>query len=46
MDAINFLKPLRRIEALQTERESLYNLLNQLPAFLYLQPKDYGVGFV
>ncbi|MDZ7970179.1 MAG: ATP-binding protein [Nostoc sp. DedSLP03] len=36
---------LRRIEALQTERESLYNLLNQLPAFLYLQPKDYGVGF-
>ncbi|WP_223280268.1 ATP-binding protein [Nostoc sp. PA-18-2419] len=36
---------LRRIEALQTERQSLYNLLNQLPAFLYLQPKDYGVGF-
>ena len=28
-----------------TERESLYNLLNQLPAFLYLQPKNYGVGF-
>ncbi|MEH2423599.1 MAG: hypothetical protein V7K48_22605 [Nostoc sp.] len=23
----------------------LYNLLNQLPAVLYLQPKDYRVGF-
>lgn len=23
----------------------IYNLLNQLPAFLYLQPNDYGVGF-
>lgn len=36
---------MQQIEALQTERQSLYNLLNQLPAFLYLQPKDYGVGF-
>lgn len=36
---------LRQIEALSTERQSLYNLLNQLPAFLYLQPNDYGVGF-
>lgn len=35
----------QQIEALQTERQSLYNLLNQLPAFLYLQPNDYGVGF-
>ncbi|MBD0303099.1 MAG: PAS domain S-box protein [Tolypothrix sp. T3-bin4] len=34
-----------QIEALSTERQSLYNLLNQLPAFLYLQPNDYGVGF-
>ncbi|OUL25503.1 hypothetical protein BV372_27925 [Nostoc sp. T09] len=36
---------MRQIEAFQTERQSLYNLLNQLPAFLYLQPKDYGMGF-
>ncbi|WP_322746103.1 PAS domain-containing sensor histidine kinase [Nostoc sp. LEGE 06077] len=36
---------MRQIEALETERQSLYNLLNQLPAFLYLQPNDYGVGF-
>ncbi|BAZ47900.1 two-component sensor histidine kinase [Nostoc sp. NIES-4103] len=36
---------LRQIQALSTERESLYNLLNQLPAFLYLQPKSYEVGF-
>ncbi|GAA6619953.1 ATP-binding protein [Scytonema sp. NUACC26] len=35
----------RQIEALQTERQSLYNLLNQLPAFLYLQPNNYEVGF-
>ena len=36
---------MRQIEALETERQSLYNLLNQLPAFLYLQPNNYGVGF-
>ncbi|WP_445632813.1 histidine kinase [Nostoc sp. DSM 114161] len=35
----------RQIQALETERQSLYNLLNQLPAFLYLQPNNYGVGF-
>ncbi|MBD2682824.1 MULTISPECIES: ATP-binding protein [Nostoc] len=35
----------QQIEALETERQSLYNLLNQLPAFLYLQPNNYGIGF-
>lgn len=35
----------QQIDALRTERTSLYNLLDQLPAFLYLQPQDYGVGF-
>ncbi|HLO87918.1 MAG TPA: ATP-binding protein [Nostocaceae cyanobacterium] len=35
----------QQIEALQTERNSLYNLLDQLPAFLYIQPKNYDVGF-
>ncbi|MBW4563787.1 MAG: PAS domain S-box protein [Mojavia pulchra JT2-VF2] len=35
----------QKIEALRTERTSLYNLLDQLPAFLYLQPQNYGVGF-
>lgn len=35
----------QEIEALTTEQQSLYGLLDQLPAFLYLQPKNYGVGF-
>lgn len=35
----------RQIEALEIERQSLYDLLNQLPAFLYLQPHNYGIGF-
>ncbi len=30
---------------LKIERQGLYSLLDQLPAFLYLQPKDYSVGF-
>lgn len=35
----------QEIEALKRERESLYDLLDQLPAFLYIQPQDYGIGF-
>ncbi|HEY9848430.1 MAG TPA: ATP-binding protein [Leptolyngbyaceae cyanobacterium] len=35
----------QEIDALKRERESLYGLLDQLPAFLYIQPQDYGVGF-
>ncbi|MDX2244722.1 MAG: ATP-binding protein [Leptolyngbyaceae cyanobacterium bins.302] len=33
------------IQALKTERQSLYSLLDQLPSFLYLQPQNHGVGF-
>ncbi|MBD2210365.1 PAS domain-containing sensor histidine kinase [Nostoc linckia FACHB-104] len=41
----DFTTQQQQITALSTERNSLYNLLDQLPAFLYLQPQDYGVGF-
>jgi two-component system, NtrC family, sensor kinase len=33
------------LQALKTERQSLYCLLDQLPSFLYLQPQNHGVGF-
>lgn len=35
----------QQLDALKLERKSLYGLLDQLPAFLYIQPRDYGVGF-
>jgi two-component system, NtrC family, sensor kinase len=33
------------IQGLKKELHSMYQLLDKIPAFLYLQPKDYSVGF-
>ncbi len=41
----NITKYQEEIQGLKKELNSMYQLLDQITAFLYIQPKDYNVGF-
>jgi two-component system, NtrC family, sensor kinase len=41
----NITKYQEEVKGLEKQLNSMYQLLDQIPAFIYLQPKDYTVGF-